>query len=175
MAPSPVISSARGVQISALKKASDSGVPLTDSTTGFERTTETDMVTDDERREVARRLRDEAAHGEMHIRDFLGALCACIKTGRNAYRALLLLADLIEPSEPKVRCVAEVKVDGERIKQLVHDAAVELAGIDRDALLALADEMERIADENRMTGMMGIGRARSWADRIREALGVADA
>lgn len=46
---------------------------------------------------------------------------------------------------------------------------------DAEALTALADDMERIADENRMTGMMGIGRARSWADRIREALGVADA
>lgn len=43
---------------------------------------------------------------------------------------------------------------------------------DVEALTALADDMERIADENRMTGMMGIGRARSWADRIRESLGV---
>jgi len=43
---------------------------------------------------------------------------------------------------------------------------------DRDALLALADEMKQKADENRLTGMMSIGRARSWADRIREALGV---
>lgn len=43
---------------------------------------------------------------------------------------------------------------------------------DRDALLALADEMEQIADGNRLTGMMSIVRARSWADRIREALGV---
>lgn len=44
--------------------------------------------------------------------------------------------------------------------------------VDVDALRAMADDMERIADENRMTGMMGIGRSRSWADRIREALGV---
>lgn len=43
---------------------------------------------------------------------------------------------------------------------------------DVKALLALADEMEQKADENRLTGMMSIGRARSWADRIREALGV---
>lgn len=43
--------------------------------------------------------------------------------------------------------------------------------VDRDALLALADEMEQVADGNRMTGMMGIGRARSWAERIREACG----
>lgn len=43
---------------------------------------------------------------------------------------------------------------------------------DVDALRAIADDMGRIADENRMTGMMSIGRARLWADRIREALGV---
>ena len=39
-----------------------------------------------------------------------------------------------------------------------------------EALLELADEMDRVADENRLTGMMAIGRARAWADRIREAL-----
>lgn len=44
--------------------------------------------------------------------------------------------------------------------------------VDVDALRAMADDMERIADENRMTGMMSIVRARSWADGIREALGV---
>ena len=43
---------------------------------------------------------------------------------------------------------------------------------DVKALLALADEMGQKADENRLTGMMSIVRARSWADRIREALGV---
>ena len=53
-----------------------------------------------------------------------------------------------------------------------HRWTVECAPVDRDALLALADEMEQKADENRLTGMMSIGRARSWADRIREALGV---
>ena len=47
-----------------------------------------------------------------------------------------------------------------------------VGGIDFDALLELADEMEQKADENRLTGMMSIGRARSWADRIREALEV---
>ena len=68
----------------------------------------------------------------------------------------------------------EVKVDGEQLEKLAHDAAVELTGIDREGMLALADEMEQKADENRLTGMMSICRARSWADRIREALGVTD-
>lgn len=42
---------------------------------------------------------------------------------------------------------------------------------DMRALKGLADEMDRVADENRLTGMMSIGRARAWADRIRESLG----
>lgn len=39
-----------------------------------------------------------------------------------------------------------------------------------EALLKLADEMDRVADENRLTGMMAIVRARAWADRIRGVL-----
>ena len=102
------------------------------------------MVTDNERREVARRLRglDYSDLQESLICAYLDAL------GIEGYADLIgiahRLADLIEPS------------------------------CDRDALLALAGEMEQKADENRLTGMMSIGRARSWADRIREALGVDD-
>lgn len=130
-------------------------------------------ISTDDRREVARRLRDEAAHGEMHIRDFLGALCACIKTERNAYRALLLLADLIEPSEPKVRCVAEVKIGGERLEQLVRDAVAEVTGIDRDALLELAYMLQAMGERSDEKGRYDLGITfTSIADRIREALGV---
>ena len=85
------------------------------------------------------------------------------------------LADLIEPGEPKVKCVAEVKVDGERLEKLVHDAALELTGIDRDALLALADEMYGRPDEYEVGLHGGIYMAnemRVYARRIREALGV---
>lgn len=133
------------------------------------------MPTDDERREVARRLRECRggwSSGECYytIIHALGLSDTSREDGGAALYAHL--ADLIEPSEPKVKCVAEVKFDGERLEQLAYYAAVELTGIDRDALLALADEMEQIADGNRLTGMMSIVRARSWADRIREALGV---
>lgn len=62
--------------------------------------------------------------------------------------------------------------DGHTPEQAISRIASLWPTCDRDALLALADKMERIADENRMTGMMSIGRARSWAVRIREALGV---
>ena len=122
-------------------------------------------MTDDERREVARRLRDEAKHGEMHTRDFLGALCACIKTERNAYRALLLLADLIEPSGYECvpgECPLNARHDNDRI--------------DRDALLALADELEEDACWEVQTpgDTSGAWRLKDACDRIREALGVVE-
>lgn len=105
------------------------------------------MPTDDERREVARRLRelkdpywagDNSSETSM---DVMGVESYLRRNGLSSN-----LADLIEPSEPKVKCVAEVKIDGERLEKLAHDAAVELTGIDREALLSLADEMERRAD-----------------------------
>ena len=83
-----------------------------------------------------------------------------------------------EPSEPKVRCVAEVKVDGEQLERPVHDAAVELTGIDRDALLSLADEMDKEAERkelscfDRSAATVGARYVREISRRIREALGV---
>lgn len=56
--------------------------------------------------------------------------------------------------------------DGER-----HDCEEYEPMPDAKSLLELADEMEQVADGNRLTGLMSIGRARSWADRIREACG----
>lgn len=72
-------------------------------------------------------------------------MCERIKSAGDydiAHSTRSVLADLIEPGEPgepKVKCVAEVKIDGERLEQPVHDAAVKLTGIDCDALLALAE------------------------------------
>ena len=121
------------------------------------------MISDNERREVAERLR--GLNGNVsHVRRVYEAeglsifcedqadyyqICDAVTGYLPAehmhpcdYDELhARLADLIDPSEPKVKCVAEVKDDGERLEQLVHDAAVELTGIDRDARLALADEL----------------------------------
>ena len=105
------------------------------------------MPTDNERREVARRLRENAeAHPDMSL--LLNVAFAddrlrpdgAMEWKVTSHDAAMRLADLIEPSEPEVKCVAEVKVYGERLDELVHDAAVELTGIDRDALLELADD-----------------------------------
>lgn len=92
------------------------------------------MVADDERREVARRLRelDYSDLQESLICAYLDALG--IKGYEDWIGIAHRLADLIEPSEPKVKCVAEVKFDGERLEQPAYDAAVEPTGIDRDAI-----------------------------------------
>ena len=132
------------------------------------------MTTDSERREVARRLR------ELDYSDLQESLiCAYLEAlGIEGYADWVgiahRLADLIEPGEPKVKCVAEVKVDGEQLEKLVHDAAVELTGINRDALLALADELEEDACWEVQTpgDASRAWRLKDACDRIREALGV---
>ena len=138
-------------------------------------------ISTEERREVARRLRGQAnklgpnmdAHEFAHYTADVIDVDECMTW----YEMELRLADLIEPSEPKVRCVAEVKIDGEQLEELVHDAAVELTGIDRDALLALADEMDRdgkIQRELQKAGerwfVDGLD-VREYARRIRAACG----
>lgn len=107
------------------------------------------MPTDDERREVALRLRSFVTDDSMYatvdasnVLYVLGLHYADIDRIYFCGYDVARLADLIEPSEPKVRCVAEVKVDGERLERLAHDVAVELTGIDRDALLKVADMLE---------------------------------
>lgn len=137
------------------------------------------MATDDERREVARRLREVEGYA-IPDRRFADhpitgeVIAAAVMYDLPDVKGLLgRLADLIEPSEPKVKCVAEVKVDGERLEKLAHDAAVELTGIDREALLALADEMDEVAQRRRSMGYEGFAIGdEDRARRIREALGV---
>ena len=117
------------------------------------------MPTDDDRREVAARLRKT-----IGLTEFAEALGFSWTDDSDwGWKDVSnLVADLIEPPR---QCPC---YDSGRHRCSIHDVPT----IDRDALLALADEMEQKADENRLTGMMSIGRARSWADRIREALGV---
>ena len=89
------------------------------------------MISDNERREVATRLRK--AIGLTEFAEVLGFNWT--DDSDWAWKDVSnLVADLIEPSKPEGTCVAEVKVDGKRIERLAHDAAVELTGIDREAL-----------------------------------------
>jgi hypothetical protein len=151
------------------------------------------MPTDNERREVARRLRAAAKKlgPNMDAHEFAHYTADVLDVDESMtwYEMELRLADLIEPIEPEVKYVAEVKVDGWRLEELAHDAAVELTGIYRDALLELADGLEKDADNiisaARNAQFTGSGPrmeeakhdAYDWrqiAARIREALGVAD-
>ena len=142
------------------------------------------MISDEERREVAAKLRGDPCdtlipyrtgiHFGMGCHEAANRfwdMCERIKSAGDydiAYSTRSVLADLIWPSEPKVRCVAEVKVDGEQLEELAHDAAVELTGIDREALLALANEIEG----NDVTYIVSTQYVLdSYARRIREAVG----
>ena len=87
------------------------------------------MTNDTERREVARRLRGDPCDTLIPYRTGINFgmgcheaanrfwdMCERIKSAGDydiAYSTRSVPADLIEPSEPKVKCVAEVKVDGE--------------------------------------------------------------
>ena len=85
-------------------------------------------------------------------------------------------------AEPKVKCVAEVKIDGERLERLAHDAAVELTGIDRDALLSLADKFDEgkerayqaIDDDNMDYALAMCVTYGVCAEKLRQALGVVE-
>lgn len=82
-------------------------------------------------------------------------------------------ADGKTTDEPKVRCIAEIKIDGEKLDHLVNDAVVKVTGIDLDALLKLADEMDEVAQRRRSMGYEGFAIGdEDRASRIREALGV---
>lgn len=125
------------------------------------------MVTDDERREVARRLR------ELEVCEFDGEFIDCGEV-ENAlglvsddgawYEAegVTRLADLIEPPR---QCPC---YDSGRHWCSIHDVPI----IDRDALLALADDLDRMGDGSMydpcISDEYGIAR------RIREILGVAE-
>ena len=123
------------------------------------------MVTDDERREVAERLRMttsnvRSAYGPSVLRA-LGLQSIGHESGEfYTPDSVDRLADLIDPD------CEEGRYDG------VHTARP----VDRGALLALAEEMQGYAD-GAASGdgfpYVNSGSLWSYADRIREALGVA--
>lgn len=127
------------------------------------------MATDDERREVARRLRENAeAHPDMSLllnvafADDSLRLDGAMEWKATPRDAAMRLADLIEPKTSE--------------QTNPRDSSLSASLYDRDALLALADEMEYDADaENaaKCDPMLGsIARMQvKYANRIREALG----
>ena len=131
----------------------------------------------DERRAVARRMRGydcPVLPSHQTTREAVDAAVGCmgLEEGEKmctVRQFLDRLADLIEPGEPKVKCVAEVKIEGDKLDEAVHRAMAEYAGVDREALLALADEMDDACPES---ASVAIGYIDDYARRIREALGV---
>lgn len=116
------------------------------------------MVTDDERREVAQKLR-ELAGGYVTIGELESALGICLSSPevdleRDA-KDLHYLADLIEPSIPADHGEAGLASVNGFIREMRHSTkeeqneygamlkkmSVELHPVDRDALLELADAL----------------------------------
>lgn len=169
------------------------------------------MISDEERREVARRLREQfdvvgqgryvALNGTLFGMQILASDESTLRAG------ISRLADLIEPSIPAdpgeagLACVdafirehtekpvdrdtpqkvAEemfgkmrhsTKEEADAYDAMLKSKSVELHPVDRDALLALADEMQRELDECESDHEIA-GNLQSQIDRIREACGKA--
>lgn len=156
------------------------------------------MPTDEERRRVAAALR-ECALFDCECEDDGDCFVDCADWGERVLNLLYRdgedrtegeyyarLADLIEPGEPKIKCVAEVKIEGGKLDEAVHRAMAEYAGVDRDALLALADKMASFSRDSSCPSCAASGQpecscgvecresiSHSAARRIREACGEA--
>ena len=115
------------------------------------------MATDDERREVAERLRDvaRAVGGPLGDIGFTEAMHRALGGG-GWHDMTDRLADLIDPD-----CE-----DGR------YSVARTARPVDRDALLELADELEGEGLDGWASGPLNVG---EYARRIREALGAQDA
>ena len=133
------------------------------------------MPTDDERREVAERLRglDYGDLQESLICAYLDALG--IKGYEDWVGIAHRLADLIEPScdRDAPQKVAEemfgkmrhsTKGEADAYDAMLKSKSVEIHPVDRDALLALADEMNELCGPWRDCG-------EHYARRIRDACG----
>ena len=105
------------------------------------------MVTNDERKRVANELR-------QYVKKFgtptWRVLCNIVLGADSRHQSVRMLnlldrlAELIEPSED-VRCIATVKVEGEKLEELAKGIAAEYARVDREALADIAHEMDLLA------------------------------
>lgn len=122
------------------------------------------MPTDDERREVARRLRDIEKHAipDARISDSpmtVEFIAAAVFYDLPYVRGLFSrLADLIEP---------DTTTDTTKSPELTTKC-------DRDALLAVADELSEVRCDKRGELSITYGDLQGLARIIREALGVSD-
>ena len=123
------------------------------------------MISDEERREVARRLRvyaswDDEEECLVDCTDWGERVLNLLGCGDTEGECYAALADLIEPP---TQCP---HYHSDRHYCSIHD----VPAIDRDALLALADEMQGELDECADDHEI-VGKLQYRIDRIREALG----
>ena len=126
------------------------------------------MVTGDERREVAERLRCLGAGGYARLYEALGLdIVDVMEDERGVLIVYNRLADLIDPESGQ-------NLDTNRDSVPKESPAVPKAPeCDREALLALADEMDAYS-VHFSTGLQGCT-VQAWAMGIREACGKAGA
>ena len=146
------------------------------------------MITDDERREVARRLRDVQSHvipgTKTEDNPITGRIIgvACWYDLPDFQGLLGRLADLIDPScdrdapqkeaeEMFGKMRHSMKEEADAYDAMLKSKSVEIHPVDRDALLALADEMQRELDECASDHEIA-GNLENKIRRIREACGV---
>ena len=111
------------------------------------------MVSDDERRRVAERLRDEVGCGSSWPgMERLGVILGVEGGSGFPGRFLSRLADLIDPDCEEGR----------------YSVARTVRPVDREALLALADKLEGEGLDGWASGPLNVG---EYARRIREACG----
>lgn len=150
-------------------------------------------MTDDERREVARRLRnmdyDDTKESLIcAYLDALGVMGEWLTWVEIAHR----LADLIDPPDGFdldavqrvcLECMEGCDEPEWTLYTTIHDAIARYKRgesgptCDRDALLALADDMRRhvaMDERSRCHRWVSPEEAVAYADRIREALGIVD-
>lgn len=161
------------------------------------------MTTVEERREVAWRLRsvglDDIQYSDAICEVMMCTGLTCIgdedchgsdERPECAVRVFARLADLIEPScdRDTPQKVAEkmfgkmrhsTKEEAEAYDAMLKSKSVEIHSVDRDALLALADEMDAGANydyeiTNAKSAREQIRRIAYYACRIREACGEVD-
>ena len=122
------------------------------------------MPTDDERREVARRLREGMENRDDGFIDVVESAVFGDDLYHSSESTLARLADLIDPETIPA-------------KQDKTEHPLSEPEIDREALLALADEIEDYADGDgaRFGRVIDRDRAKGYARRSRYACGVRDA
>ena len=132
------------------------------------------MPTDDDRREVARRLRDKKAECEERGYPWMCDDLILALGYDHDYEAgdeiFDRLADLIDPGE------SGQNLDKNRDTVQIESPAVQKAPeCDRDALLALADEMkEKVLVYDRLGLRVPTRDVMGYSRRIREALGASE-